>query len=1116
MPIPVNPSLFSMLGRGFRGDLYALDGNHLRWAFDPRLGFPRFAFCVEGRDSVAGDRPPDMFRGATLQLPPGSQPQTLIELVLPEVVAHHRGHTPHLTQSVAGVKVGDNPLVLRFRGQDSHACWVRLRLVVTSPGGSAAASAVYIDRGDPQVVNQARAELAQPQTVDLILTAARIDEVWVTVTGVTTFLEHLTWIRTEDLMADEGWKPLECFPTATSEPDYFERNKELFGGVDPVQVAKERVIAHGPVGAEPLDDPVVPPERPATDVEKQRRYLEPWGDRLEPWLAKVLSSSLGGALHQSEVTLDVHLDDAGQRRGDGVPTRLQPVPPVLTIHPYDAVYAAGLVSFPIALLLGLGCVHRDPEDVLLDYRVRGRWLVEDLWAWVGAAQRRLQSLVDRVAEATPFELVELQAEIVAATQELTDTTVFVQALVAEASEGVVELMALTIGVRPAVQPLFQAPEYLTVTADGHGLPPEHADQATLAVRWELRQRARAEDDTMVPTGACIARTTQPAAGRLDDVRNPNDASDESSPPVAILPAGPAEAAGTAGEATFVDRYADDGVAYLYGVSECDPFGRWSTFTMNPFRWDDLTPPLTPAQVIAELEESGTPLLQVVTVRFAWPLDLADPAGTTFDVHLRRIAPPSAAPVDRAAWGRFERADGTFAPAFVFASGFSGTTIHDGMSMAVSSVDETRTTPSGPQAYRIFEVQASGVVVAYDNRDRAQAWVAVGARNAKGIASVDLGGPAKAEHFRILPPLPPVFPPEPQLATFPDADRRSTFTLAWSAPAGRRSVVYRAGEHELVAMAAQRGIPTSWQAGDPPAQRSAAVRAVAPLLRDAFAAISELLPSGTSAHTDTFGGDLRTLTIYTVVGHSPALVPGPWPTTADGFVAVVVPQIPEPALPVVVRAAWTAAPPPGVELLVAEPPATTAAVGAYDLYRVLEANATRAQDWRQMRPSGRFEVTPSSYVDRPTGPPRVMHLLDDDSLLPWVGYLYRVVARGLPGGQATSSRPSAVVRVVTLDPDPPTPPADIAATGSSAGTELTVTWRATAPDGPAGLFRFEVLDPAGPFTLLRGEATTLRDPTEPTQFAATVPDRGEATEVAVVVIDPTGRRAISATAAAVLT
>ena len=113
MPTPVNPSLFWMFGRGFRGDAYAIDGNHLRWAFDPRLGFPRFAFCVEMRDSVAGEQPPadSEPQRPNLQAPPGTQPQTLIELELPELVAYRRGPAAHLTRSVAGVALS---------GQSTH------------------------------------------------------------------------------------------------------------------------------------------------------------------------------------------------------------------------------------------------------------------------------------------------------------------------------------------------------------------------------------------------------------------------------------------------------------------------------------------------------------------------------------------------------------------------------------------------------------------------------------------------------------------------------------------------------------------------------------------------------------------------------------------------------------------------------------------------------------------------------------------------------------------------------------------------------------------------------------------------------------------------------------
>ncbi|MFN2467075.1 MAG: hypothetical protein ABR521_02935 [Gaiellaceae bacterium] len=1193
---PVNPSLLAMLGKGFRDDPYAIDGNHLRWQFDPRLGFPRHAFCVELRPSVRGDRPPrQLMRMATFQLPAGTPPRTTSAVVLPEVEARRPGGS--LSQSVTGVALGAAPVVIDFTGPLAHACWVRLRLVLRSPGGAVTAEAVYLNRGQPEVVDRASrrlirrppggvldpddvlgpltdrlaALLARPQTgqarpilsgeavarlyrqlvaidavrfgraapawlravadaladldvkaedvgpdltvpvtVDLVLSAARIDRV--SVTGARGHVERVSWIRTEDLMTDGGWKPVGCFPAATDEPDYRERNAALLGAGTAAELAKERVLGHGPVGAEPLDDPVVPPERPASDTEKFRRYVDPWVERLEPWLAQVLDASRGGGLHQSEVTVSVPLDDAGQRRGAGIAGRLAAVPPMLTISPYEIVYAAGLVGFPTALVLGLGAVHRDPGEELLDYRVRGRWLVEDLHAWVGACERRLQEQIASLPDATEHELGALQAEVAAASQELTDTTAAVDALVAGAAGDELVLFGLAIGVRPGVEPSFTAPAAVAVAADGLGLPPDHAHQATVAVRWALRQRARVIDDTTVPTGACIARTADAASGRLDDVRNPNDAGDETSPPVAILPSGPAGAAGSAGEAVFGDRYADDGVEYLYGVSECDPFGRWSPFALTGFRWDDLTPPLTPAQVTAELTQEGTPLAQVLRVRFAWPLDLADPAGSSFDVHLRRTAPPSGAPVDRAAWGRFERIDGTAPGPVVFDAGFEGTTTHDGMEIAIRFDDEVRATPSGPQDYRTYELTATGVVVPFDANDRAQAWAAVGTINAKGIPSDDLGGPAKAEDFIVVPPPPPVFPPEPLLATFPDADRRSSVTLTWPAPAGRRSVVYRAGEHDLVAMAGQRGIATTWSLDDPPALRSAAIRDVAPQLRDAFAPVSELLPAGTAAHTDGLDGGLRSLVLYTVVGHSPALVPGPWPADPDGFVAVAVPKIPAPTPPVLVRSAWTAA---GVELAVAEPP-DPSAVGAYEVYRVLESAAERARDPRQMRPCGRTAVTPDSFVERPSGPPRVVTLRDDDAVLPWVAYLYRVVARASAPGSASRSEPSAVARVVTLSGEAPQPPVVDGATGAAAGTDLLVAWTATAPDGPAGRFRFEVRDPAGPITLARVDAADVRDAADPERYSIAVADRGDAADVEVVMVDPAGRRAASAAIAVVLT
>jgi hypothetical protein len=136
--------------------------------------------------------------------------------------------------------------------------------------------------------------------------------------------------------------------------------------------------------------------------------------------------------------------------------------------------------------------------------------VEDLWTWVGAIHRRMNALAERISDlsTTLYEMNELMWEFHVLEREGMDVTALVQELVAGVSEGggeVVELWALTIGVRPAVQPPFPEPGFLTVAADGLGLPPEHADQATLAIHWELRQRAKAEDDTAVPTGAYASR-----------------------------------------------------------------------------------------------------------------------------------------------------------------------------------------------------------------------------------------------------------------------------------------------------------------------------------------------------------------------------------------------------------------------------------------------------------------------------------------------------------------------------------------------------------------------------------------------------------------------------------
>ena len=738
----VNPSLFSALGKGFSGDVYAVDGNHLRWQFDPRLGFPRYAFCVDQRSSVTTGRnsPDNAERFADLRLAAGSSPQTVWQINVGGL--HLRRNPKTMRHTDQGVTLDGGPIELQFAQRDGHACWVRLQLTLRSRGAGAVVEALYDNRGHGEVVDRAShstgrirpifddvivvndrlgsfrtrlaelldrptkepggpgdgmvldpalmplqrrlvsldpsrfrrvseawlrevqanlgelrltpdqlaSDLSVPVAVTLEVSAARIDRL--SVSGTRATLHDVRWVRSEELAADKRWRPVGCFPAATDEPDYVERNKDLFAGQGADATAKERIIFGGPVGAEPLDEPEVPPTRTASDDEKARRYLIPWLDRLEPWLERVLRESLGGMRHQSEVTITEALDDAGQVRGAGIPVRLSARPPQMTMRPYPILLAAAMSGFPTARLAGLGCVLTDVGEGAVDYRVRGTWLVEDLWAWVGAESRRLAELTEKAVKASPADFVRLHADVLAAQFTLIETTQFVSDLVATEVNGVVELVALVLGIRPDSHPLFAAPTSVTVTADGLGLPPDHAHQAVAAVEWALRQRARVVDDTAVPTGACIARAPGASAGRFDSVRNSNDPADSNSLPVAILPAGPVGSPGLAGTARFGDRYADDGIDYRYGVSECDPFGRWSPFVEVPFRWDDMTPPAPPLQVQAFLDEGGTPTRQTLTMTFSWPALAGPAAATSFELHLHRHAPPSATPTDPAQWGSF--------------------------------------------------------------------------------------------------------------------------------------------------------------------------------------------------------------------------------------------------------------------------------------------------------------------------------------------------------------------------------------------------------------------------------------------------------------------------------
>ena len=122
----ITPSLIQLIGDGFVDDAYAADGNHLRWIFDPRLGFPRFAFCLERRPGLGTEQ---ALVDAALFVESFSESTAPVsEIVRPGVSVSRPGGT--MAISSEGIILKDQPLVFDFHGgsdgdPEPYACWVR-------------------------------------------------------------------------------------------------------------------------------------------------------------------------------------------------------------------------------------------------------------------------------------------------------------------------------------------------------------------------------------------------------------------------------------------------------------------------------------------------------------------------------------------------------------------------------------------------------------------------------------------------------------------------------------------------------------------------------------------------------------------------------------------------------------------------------------------------------------------------------------------------------------------------------------------------------------------------------------------------------------------------------
>jgi len=973
------------------------------------------------------------------------------------------------------------------------------------------------------VAGQLEKYLAEPRPMSLVLVGSRID--LVRLTGPGAWLSAVRWLPIHDFGGErEGWEPVACFPILTDEERYREVNQEFLAASTTDLADALLTQSTRPNGAEPLDEPIVPPVRTATDEELRERYLYPWVEALEPWVRRVLDESAGGALHQSEVHSSGALDEISTPGGGNVAGSVGPRQD-LDIEIYPLLLAASL-SFQVARQLGLGCVLRDVDNQAWDYRVRGWWLEEDLRAWPEALLRRVAELAAAVPDETAAQFDERITALIEALSERTLALASVNTLVA--AEGpVVEIHAHAFDVRLDGRPPFASTASLTIDQLGAAAPPPAgaAQEGLARLSWPLRPRSGTPHDVAVPVGATLARTRRASGEPYDTVLNPRS---EFGRPMSVVPVEDPLAPGGAGTTYFWDRHVPANLDVTYGVSECDPFSRWSPFVSADSRWDHVVPPPPPG-VSATLTDA------LLICRLSWPSagypGLPGASTMTLRVHLRRDLPvPPSDPsfgsetADPANWPYAARTPaGTAAPFSFPASTAAATTFsHDGMTVTV--------TPAAAG----FTVAFQGIAMSPDTVGRTRIYVAATAVDAAGVASDVVGGPGMGDFVAVVPPLVPTLQvnPDPLLATYPDALDRSTRTFEFPSVGGTRYTLLRAGEYDVVAAAARAGASTAaYDAATTAADRAAALKSLAIVAREAFAPGPVVDAAGsTSSLTDTLPGGLRTLTVYTVAGRSPNGSASSWPTAPEAFAVVAVPQIEAPSPPVVVRGEWREADPvstdpelqvPHVEVMIAAPGPGTAPAVRYEVYRT--SDPALAAEVRRMTP-----LHPIAVPADPSSPPwesanvagssvRVVRWRDA-ALEDWTSYTYRVVARGelAPGASgvagtrsapsvplavrtraAAAPAPAAVSAILTATPEPSVsvafsvvlPPADF---GPTRGVV-----RQVLPDGRRVGVAREVLDPTLP-------SHTLTGPVLP------VPS-GETVTIEVSVVDPAGREGAAASA-----
>jgi hypothetical protein len=1031
----INPTLLQLVALGVKDDHYLHDGRHLRWTFSPKLGFPRSGFQLlrrsaplpwdPKRENVKVRRAPmaDRYiKNGQLRHPYGVH------------VTAERGTLQPAGDG--GIAVGSDRIRIRFTEDSTQhaastpACWVLIRYR-HNPNGSIAATAVHRegdrthiqDRGANgqnledvvgRLVNHVNLDTlrnnirsvggvpnlptATENSLDpsqrgvgdtetgssgyrigkFLLNGSVIDEVLITGRGAE--LEGVEWITIQDYADANDWELVDFFhlPIDGDGITYPKTNRQ--GGKT---VARDRLEHAPPKALGPWASPQWPPAQVGrTEIEGE--HLTPYLDT-HPELAKGLHSLVREEIEEAIPQRSIQVEEklmADEQRTPDENTRFKLNGSKMSVPLLEMIQAAA-IDPGMARMLGLMTTDLDADREHVDYLLKANW-----WTpWVRSAgapwyrarflEHMAENRMDEYGRRLPLpsrdttwgDSADSAWSQTINNQNFTTvisvaTNVTVEPRDApdppEGLSGKVRPQTAISDVPAVVKLSWPTPQSNLFTESGH-------------VAFALRRLHDGNDISLV--------RTDPDSG-------------------VPLPQLPATADSSAG---FTDRAPEMGEC-TYRVSGMDLWGRWSDFVETTVKVRDEIAPPTPTGIEARLLGNTGPRWDLeITFKWTAGQQALAPDLNTF----RFLCEQGKVSRKFTAWDRCEMEPDQRSELTISWPDMEVTTPLTGVTAKVESMaTEDRGSPNKQVTVTIPNVQA-----AYGNyplgsgqsgkhggdQHRARISVSVVAIDDDGNES-DPARRMVAERVDPAEPSPEPLAAEPQVATWPDAERKCYWVAEWSTqPDGSRTQVLRAAQARLLTAAGESFAEFEKRDTSEQIQR---LREIAKNNRLTFSPDHEE-PYDTSStrHQVALPAEDRGYTVVTVRHTGPTGTLAPWPTQDDRFAVVRLPPTTPPPTP----SLSTAGDLDEVRLTVAPDP--SGVTQTVRLYRTPYFDAV--EDIRRMRPltprSG--DTTNSIKIQDPVPPDR------------W--YAYRAVAMAASGLQSDPTAPAWVRADTNRSPMAPT-------------------------------------------------------------------------------------------------